>query len=1000
MKKISQTLTTILLLCLSTAVLSAQTVRGKVTDDKGEALIGASVVVKGTTNGSVTDLDGNYSFDVSAGAVTLTASFLGYNPVDKTLTVAKGATAEANFTLSANANQLEEMVVVGYGQQKRGDLTGVVSSVNDKTFNRGPVLSAESLINGKVAGVQVTTNGGEPGGGVNIVIRGITSISAGGGPLYVIDGVPVSNDGNAGTRNPMNFLNASDIESVAILKDASAAAIYGARGANGVVIITTKKGKAGKLQITYDASVSASNVIQKVSVLTADEYKTVVKKVNEPRLALLGTANTDWQSEILRTGISTNHALSVGGGTGKHTYHASLGYSDMGGIIKGTRSTRTNANLSYGGSFLNDQLAVKASYKGGYTNDYYSGAGLGSAIALPATQPILSGTSAYGGYWEWENDLGTKNPVAQLNLQRDKGTAFRNVGNVELDYKLPYIKGLSAHLNLGGDRQTGGRQVLVPWALRSQKNDSGYVKNEDFLRRSEILETWLNYKNDFGGWAGKIDLTAGYAHQSFRGEFYGFSGRKFKGNWTELDQVGPLSDSLSLVREISDKWKAVAASRLISFFGRLNYNIQDRYLFTATLRRDGSSNFGPQNRWGLFPSGAAAWRVSNEPFMKPLQKYVSDLKLRASYGVTGNDKIGANLFRTVYIIGDNYSQYQLGNTFYTTVRPGAADRYIKWEETASTNYGVDFGFFGNRLNGSFDIYNRKTKDLLFYVNVPAGSNLTNRLLTNIGTLENAGYEFSLEAIPVARKGFNWSISGNFSYNKNQITFLDGNSTPGFQGYATGGISGGVGNQIQTLRVGSPFNSFLLYDHYYVNGKPVVDDPTKSNSENDKAMYRDANGDGKVDDKDKVVDYKPAPDYLFGLSTSLTYQNWDFNLSLRGNLGNYVYNNVASSTAFYDRINELVPANLTTGINQSGFTRPQYFSNYYLENGSFLRIDNIQIGYNLKDLVKKVNLRVYAVAQNPMLFTKYSGIDPEMSGGIDNNIYPRSRTFTLGVRANF
>ncbi len=1000
MKKISQTLTTILLLCLSTAVLSAQTVRGKVTDDKGEALVGASVVVKGTTNGSTTDLDGNYSFDVSAGEVTLTASFLGYNPLDKSVKVAKGATVEANFTLSANANQLEEMVVVGYGQQKRGDLTGVVSSVNDKTFNRGPVLSAESLINGKVAGVQVTTNGGEPGGGVNIVIRGVTSISAGGGPLYVIDGVPVSSDGNAGTRNPMNFLNPSDIETVSVLKDASAAAIYGARGANGVIIITTKKGKAGKPEITYDGSVFMSSVIQKVDMMSADEYRAVVKKVNESRLTQLGNANVDWQDEILRNSIGTNHVLSIGGGINKHTYRGSLGYSDMNGIIIGTRSMRTNANLSYGGLFLDDKLSVNASYKGALTGDTYS-IGIGSGVSMPGTQPIRDETATnFGGYWNWSNGQGTANPVAELEYKRDKGTAFRNVGNIELDYKLPYINGLSAHLNLGFDRQTGNRKILVPWILFSQRNDSGYAKNEDFVRRSELLESWLNYKKDFGGWAGKMDLTAGYAYQNFRGEFAGYGGRRFVGDWREVSDLGTVSDSAQTVKEVNDRFKNVAASRLISFFGRLNYSIKDRYLITATLRKDGSSNFGPQNRWGLFPSGAIAWRVSNEPFMKPLQKYVSDLKLRASFGVTGNDKIAPNLFRTVYVIGDEFSQYQFGEKFYRTIRPGAANRYIKWEETESTNYGVDFGFLNNRINGSFDLYKRNTKDLLFNVNVAAGSNLTNRTITNVGALQNEGYEFAMEVIPVANKDLNWSIAGNFSYNKNTITYLDGNTLPGFQGYATGGIAGGVGNNIQVLRVGLPHNTFLMYQQYYVNGKPVADDKTKSNADNQKAMYIDTDGDGVITDKDKVASKTPAPNYLFGLSSNLRYKNWDLSLSLRGNLGNYVYNNIASSNAFFNKVNEQSLSNLHRDLNTTGFTASQLWSDYYLQDASFLRVDNIQVSYTLKNVFKKTDLRIYGVAQNPMLFTNYTGIDPEVSGGIDNNIYPRARTFTMGVSAKF
>lgn len=972
---------------LQIALFGQRTISGTVTDaTTKEPLIGASVVITGTTKGIVTDFDGKFSLDVPKEATTLTISFTGYDP--QTVTI--GAANVIDVQLDAG-KLLNEVVVVGYGSQKKSDLTGTLTSVSEKSFNRGILNSPEQLLTGKVAGMQVTTNSGEPGTGTTIRIRGATSVRASNEPLYVIDGVPIDNTDNSGLRNPLNSINPSDIANITVLKDASAGAIYGARAANGVIMITTKKGEAGKLRFNYEGSVSVSQVAKKIETLTSSEFKDLVRQADTSLLSIFGDENTDWFDAISRTAISTSHTLGASGGKGNTTYRASVGFQNQNGILKKTSSDRLNLTLGFSQALLDKTLNITGNVKASLTGEQFS-PGIGGALSMAPTQPIYDSKSKFGGFWEWTDfPIGVKNPVAEMTLQTDKGQTQRSIGNIQFDYQLPFIKGLSANLNLGYDYQTGWRKTLRPAALFSQQSSQGSMKNERFLRTSQLLEFYGKYQKELPGISSKFDAMVGYSYQDFKADFRGFNGQMLKNPNMAFSDIKELSDSASIVKE-AVPFFSVIPNRLISFFGRFNYNLKERYLLTINVRQDGSSNFGPSLQRGLFPSAALAWRVTEEPFMEGVKGVLSDLKIRVGYGVIGQEKgIATFAYLKTWQPSDLFAQYQFGDRFYTTIRPSAYDPSLHWEETRTQNFGIDFGFVNNRLTGSLDIYDKKTTDLLFDVNVPAGSNLSNRVLTNIGSMSNKGVELTLEAAIIAKKDFNWNLSGNVAFNTNKILGLDGSDDPKFQGYETGGIAGGVGNNIQILKVGQQLNTFFMLQQTYENGKPL------------QGKFADTNGDGKFDQKDRVPNLSPAPRYFFGLTSTATYKKFDLNFTIRGNIGNYVYNNVLSNGTHFQRVtNGVAPTAIIKSPDNIYFTAstPEVLrSDFFLENGSFVRIDNVQLGYNF-DIQKVGGFRAFVVVQNPALFTNYKGIDPEIQSGIDNNIYPRSRTYTLGINAKF
>lgn len=973
--------------------------------DDGLPLAGVSVVIKGTTSATVTDLDGKFKITAPDQGI-LILSYLGYETVE--IPVA----TEIKYELAPVIKEMNEVVVVGYGQQKKQDVTGVVAVVDAKSFNKGVIISPDQLIVGKVAGVQITpTGGGEPGGQSAIRIRGGTSINASNEPLYVIDGFPIDNSGfnptgfstNTG-RNPLNFLNPNDIESFTVLKDASAAAIYGSRGANGVIIITTKKGAAGKPVITYDAFGSFGMAANKLDLMNGDQYRAAVAEqdaLNGTNFAAsLGTANTNWMKEIQQTAWGQGHTISLSAGTDKTNYRISIGHQDQNGLIKKTNSQRTNLNLNFNQKLFNDKLNISANVKNAFTQDVFA-PGIANAVLMAPTQPIYDATSKWGGFWEWNNDLGTKNPVAENSLTQDVGKGFRSLGNMMLNYKVDYIKGLTANVNVGYDVNNAERKQFLPNNLRSQYANLGEVRVQNLNRTSTLLEAYLNYNRDFANIQSKVDFTGGYSFQGFSTETPGYR------SWNLTSNALEYNNPALAVNHLGNN--NVVENRLISFYGRVNYTFRNKYILTGTVRYDGSSRFAKSNRWGVFPSAAFAWRIIDESFMSGLQKVFSDLKLRVGYGLTGNQEIGDYRYLNTYTFGDNLSRYQLGNGLVTTLRPNAVDPNLKWEQTQQFNAGLDFGFFKDRITGSIEYYNKTTSDLLFVVNVPAGSNLNNAVLTNIGKVRNEGVELALNGYAIATPQFKWNLGFNAAYNKNKVLALDGNDDPNFAGYRVGGIVGGTGNTVQLLKVGESVNSFYVYEQKYDgNGKPI--NTAFSNDLSQQTdQYVDQNGDGIINEQDRKVYKNPAPLVLLGLTSQMNYKGFDMSFTLRANLGGYVYNNVGSLLTHYQQTNGVVPQNMLNEVNDTRFTRAQYFSSYYVQNASFLRMDNISLGYTPKINTEKLKLRVYVAVQNAFIITPYTGLDPEVSQtnaqgvtsfGIDSNIYPRARTFTTGLNLTF
>ena len=974
--------------------LLALTISGTVVDlTDNTPLPGVNIVVKGTSIGTVTDVEGNYRLDVPDSAQTLVFSSVGYSAEE----VAIGGRSIIDIAMAPDIQSLQEVVVVGYGQQEEKDVTGVVSSVDAEDFNRGAIVNPDQLIAGKVPGVQITSNGGAPGGQTSVRIRGGTSINASNEPLYVIDGVPINNEaynpgGFSEGRNPLNFLNPNDIETFTVLKDASATAIYGSRGANGVILITTKGGSLDG-GLTYDAWASVANIIDKTDVFGAEQFRQITAEQAPDRLDLLTNVDTDWQEAVLQPAYGQNHALSFSGGSEKVLYRASLGYLNQEGIIESSNTERISLALNYNHQLFDDQLTVDGNIKIARTQDQFApDAAIGNAVSFAPTQPIYDPNSVWGGFWEWEQNLGTKNPVAEIALTEDFGTNYRSLGNVQFDYQLPFVEGLSAKLNLGYDVASGDRRRFQPSFLRSQEVNGGEIRLENFTRTNALLETYVNYTRDLPGISSALDVTAGYSYQDFRNEYPGYRAFELSSNVLSFNNPAPAEEFQA--------FNSVEENRLISAFGRVNYAFKDRYLLTLTVRRDGSSRFGEANRWGTFPSAALAWRLSDEPFMQGIRS-ISDLKFRVGWGITGNQEIGNYRYLKTYAFGDNRTQVQFGDQFVTTIRPGGADPTLKWEETQSVNVGLDYGLLEGRISGSLEYYYKRTDDLLFEVIVPAGANLTNIVLTNIGAVKNEGVELGISAYVVRTDNLSWNVGFNAAYNNNEILELSGGDDPSFQGIATGGISGGQGNNIQILREGEPVNAFFVFRHIMdEDGSPRVDteDYNEDGAIDLADIYEDTNDDGIVNDNDRVAYQQPAPDVTLGLTSQLYVKNFDLSFTMRGSLGNYVYNNVASNFGNYSRvISDIVPANMHRSVATTDFREPQLFSDYYVEEASFLRMDNITLGYTFPKLADRLSIRLYGTAQNLFILTNYSGLDPEFGDvGIDDNIFPRARTFILGL----
>jgi len=983
------------LLLMSMAVFAQdKTVTGKVTDSKtGAGLPGVTITVKGSKTATQTTADGSYSIKVPAGATTLLASSAGFGLQEISI---NGVTTNA-VMVETSAN-LNEVVVVGYGTQRKKDLTGAVTSIGVKDFVKGALQSPEQLITGKVAGVQITSNGGAPGSGSTIRIRGGASLNASNDPLIVIDGVPVDG-GVSGSSNPLNMINPNDIENFTILKDPSAAAIYGSRASNGVILITTKKGSRGKVKYNFSSQFFGQTVPGTVDVLSADQVKNIVgtKGSGATDMAKLGTANTNWQDEIYKTAFGQDVNLSASGTImdGKLPFRVSGGFLNQDGTLKTGNFKRQTLGFNLSPKFFKDRLKVDFNLKGARTSNRFADEGaIGSAISFDPTQPVRVSSPRFGGFFTYTlpgqlapRDLSPTNPVSLLEMNDNNSEVLRSIGNLQLDYSLPWIKGLRANLNVGYDIQKGsGTTVVTDSAASAYRRyklapngtvlNYGGVNNEYDQNRQNLLgDFYLNYANDISGLNSRIDFTAGTGYQDFLIKTNNFPDRRF--------------DKSIITTPVFAN--SEGQYTLISYYGRLIYTLAKKYVLTGTVRTDGSSKFAKNNRWGVFPSAAFAWRISEEGFLRNA-KGVSDLKLRVGYGVTGQqDGIDYYGYLSRYTASNNQANYQFGNTFLGLFRPTAYDPNLRWETTTNFNAAVDFGFFNNRISGSVDVFYRETKDLLSVVPVALGTNFSNQLLTNVGNIESKGVEVTLNATPFKSRNFQWDLGFNFTYVDPEITNLLLNNDPTFKGNPTGGISGGTGNTIQIHSVGySPSSFYVRKQIYDPAGKPI------------EGLYEDLNRDGIINENDLYHYKAPNSPVFIGFNSSFTYGKWNAGFVSRMNLGNYNYSNFNSNNGVQRQIINPLGwlGNASTDYLNTGFVNNQFFSDYYVQNASFFRMDNINLGYDAGEVFKGARLRITANVQNVFTITNYNGLDPEVGGGIDNRIYPRPRIIAVGVNVDF
>ncbi|MFA1771820.1 SusC/RagA family TonB-linked outer membrane protein [Rufibacter glacialis] len=969
-------------LALSLGQASAQqrTITGTVTGDGAAPLIGVSVVLKGTSTATATDVNGQYSLPFTGTAGTLVFSYIGY----VTQEVPVGTQSTINVNLLTDAKALEEVVVVGYGTQRREDVTGAVATVTEESFNRGLVTTPDQLITGKVAGVQITSNGGAPGSGSTIRIRGGSSLNASNDPLIVIDGVPLDNSAISGSPNPLSLINPNDIESFNILKDASAAAIYGTRASNGVIIITTKKGAAGeKFRVQFNTIASLYDLTDQVDVLSADEYRALInERGTDAQKALLGNTKTNWQDQIFRRAFASDNNLVLSGSVKNLPYRLSLGYLDQQGTLKTSGLERGTLALNLNPSFLDDHLRVNLNVKSSLSKSRFADEGaIGSAVIFDPTQPVYAENPKLGGYYEWVNSDGTpnnlapKNPLSLLEQRRNVSDVMRSIGNLQVDYRFHFLPDLRANLNVGYDMSRSEGSTFAPMTMASVFNQGGSFSEYEQEKDNKLLDFYLNYSKDLTALRSRVELMAGYSYQNFLTKSPSF----------------PVYTEAGVVFTPAALFPFETENTLIGFFGRINYTFNDRYSLTANIRRDGTSRYSADNRWGTFPSIALAWRISEEGFMKDSRLF-SDLKLRVGYGLTGQQDFGSNYgYLPFYSYGQNTASYQFGNQFYTTLRPAGYDVDLKWEETKQYNAGLDFGFGAGRVTGSLDYYLKETNNLIAFINPAAGTNLTNGLFTNVGAIESKGVEAALNVNILNNEKANWSVGVNGTYNDVKVTSLSRFEDPNAVGQPGGQISGGTGNNLQISSVGfTPFAFYVYKQVYNAEGKPL------------EGVYVDLNKDGIVNERDLYRYKSPQAKVFLGFNSDLTYGNWNLNFVLRANIGNYVYNNIHSDKGnFQVTSNNTYLNNLSPNFLETNFNAPQYFSDYYVQNASFLRMENLNLGYNFGKVYRdKVNLRLSGVVQNVFVITKYKGLDPEVGSGIDNNFYPRARVFSLGANLEF
>lgn len=959
-----------------------RTIKGEVTDaQNGEALIGATVMVEGEKGGTVTDFDGNFSLQVSSSAKKIKVSYIGY--IDKVLSVSDNMKVK----LESDSKALADVVVIGYGTARKSDLTGSVATVKSKDFNKGLVSSPEQLINGKVSGVQIMSNSGSASAGSTIRVRGGASLNASNDPLIVLDGVPLEQGGISGnSSNFLSMINPSDIESMTVLKDASSTAIYGSRASNGVIIITTKKGQQGAVKVNFNTTNSLQTRAQMVDMLSRDEFVNVINQFGtDNQKSLLGTANTDWNDEVYRTAFGTDNNLSVSGSIDKWLpFRVSVGYYNQSGLVRKDNVERWTGNVVLTPSFFQDHLKLTINAKGTLNNNSFNNGGaVWAAATFNPTIPVYSGNDKYGGYNEaldadgYPVNAGVRNPRGLVDLYDSKSKVSRFIGSMDVDYKVHFLPDLKLHATVGADYAKGDGTVYVPaYAAQSYNKDEslggsdykyGPQKNEN-----RLLTLYANYAKYFEDIKSNVDLTAGYDYQYWKSTTPLYYTKSAAGT------------NLSTVK--ASDYRHV----MLSYYGRINYSFDGKYLLTATVRRDASSRFSKDTRWGTFPSVALGWTLTEEPWLKN-QKVLSNLKLRASYGVTGQQEgIGNYNYLPVYTSSVTGAEAFINGQYVNTYRPEAYVSDLKWETTTSWNFGLDFGFLDGRIGGAIDFYTRKTKDLLASVPTAAGTNFSKTILTNVGNVDSKGIEVSLNATPIQTKDWEWNLSYNFTWQNMKVKNLSltkgGSQTnvkvgPSIDAY-----------QFQVLSEGYEPYMFYVYHQLYDSktGKPI------------EGAYADLNNDGEINESDLYRYHSPAPKYIMGLSTSLRYKQLTLGMSFRANIDNYVYNGMGMSTGAFETVsyNNSQLNNLNTSFLKTGFKTRQYLSDYYVENASFLKLDNLSLSYNVGKINKWASLTVSAMVQNVFTITGYSGTDPEVPNGMDNSFYPRPRTYSVSLGLQF
>ena len=959
-----------------------RTVKGEVTDaQNGEALIGATVTVEGEKGGTVTDFDGNFSLQVSSSAKKIKVSYIGY--IDKILTISDNMQVK----LESDSKALADVVVIGYGTARKSDLTGSVATVKAKDFNKGLVSSPEQLINGKVSGVQIMSNSGSASAGSTIRVRGGASLNASNDPLIVLDGVPLEQGGISGnSSNFLSMINPSDIESMTVLKDASSTAIYGSRASNGVIIITTKKGQQGGLKVNFNTTNSMQTRAQMVDMLSHDDFVNVINQFGtDNQKSLLGNANTDWNDEVYRTAFGTDNNLSLSGSIGKYLpFRVSAGYYNQSGLVRKDNVERWTGNVVLTPSFFQDHLKLTINAKGTLNNNSFNNGGaVWAAATFNPTIPVYSGNNSYGGFNEaldadgYPVNAGVRNPRGLVDLYDSKSKVSRFIGSMDVDYKVHFLPDLKLHATIGADYAKGDGTIYVPGYAAQSFNKDESLSGSDYKygpqkNENRLLTLYANYAKYFENIKSNVDLTAGYDYQFWK-------------STTPLYYTKSAAGTTLSTVKASD-YRHV----MLSYYGRVNYSFDGKYLLTATVRRDASSRFSKDTRWGTFPSVALGWTLTEEPWLKD-NKVVSNLKLRASYGVTGQQEgIGNYNYLPVYTSSVTGAEALINGQYITTYRPEAYVSDLKWETTTSWNFGLDFGFLNGRIGGAIDFYTRKTKDLLASVPTAAGTNFSKTILTNVGNVDSKGIEVSLNATPIQTKDWEWNLSYNFTWQNMKVKNLSltqgGSQTnvkvgPSIDAY-----------QFQVLSEGYEPYMFYVYHQLYdpETGKPI------------EGAYADLNGDGEINDADLYRYHSPAPKYIMGLSTSLRYKQLTLGMSFRANIDNYVYNGMGMSTGAWETVsyNNSQLNNLNASFLKTGFKTRQYLSDYYVENASFLKLDNLSLSYNVGKINKWASLTVSAMVQNVFTITGYSGTDPEVPNGMDNSFYPRPRTYSVSLGLQF